>query len=318
MSIRTRSRRQTLLRSAVATAALAGALFAPGTAFAADAPKADAPKADAPKTVAPKADAAGQGLGGELVKHLVLANGTKADLWQRGKGSYWLDVYNENSSQLGSLRVGGQGEQAEDGDQIAGMWVVLNGKGQVQSWKNPGSGRFAQGGSETRQGCTVTRHMSTPLVGVSLEISNGPAGPVAKLIDAKGSRTLATLTPANPVGLAGGVRIKEAWEPTARQLQVHVADGVVPWLGVSFPAPLKDCGVKPSTPAAKPSAAPKPAVSAHGGAQTVVVPKGGVAAGAEVAGSTNSTSAWIAAGAGSAVLGAGGFLLLRRRSAQQR
>ncbi|MFF1409752.1 hypothetical protein ACFVX6_08140 [Streptomyces sp. NPDC058289] len=307
MSIRTRSRRQTLLRSAVATAALAGALLAPGTAFAADAPKAGAPKADASV----------QGLGGELVKHLVLANGTKADLWKKGKASYWLDVYSEGSSQLGRLSVGGPGEQAEDGDQIAGMWVTLDGKGQVRSWKNPESRGFAQGGSETRQGCTVTTHMATPLDGVSLELSNGPSGPVAKLIDAKSSRTLATLTPANPVGLAGGVRIKEAWEPQARQLQVHVADGVIPWLGVSFPAPLKDCGAKPSTPA-KPSATPKPAISAHGGSQTVVVPKGGVAAGAEVADSTNSASAWIAAGAGSAVLGAAGFLLLRRRSAQQR
>ncbi|MDD9378112.1 hypothetical protein M8Z33_15905 [Streptomyces sp. ZAF1911] len=308
MSIRTRSRRQTLLRSAVATAALAGALLAaPGTAFAADAPKAGAPKADASV----------QGLGGELVKHLVLANGTKADLWKKGKAAYWLDVYSEGSSQLGHISVGGPGEQAEGGEQIAGMWVTLNNKGQVQSWKNPASRGFAQGGSETRQGCTVTTHMATPLDGVSLELSNGPAGPVAKLIDAKSSRTLATLTPANPVGLAGGARIKEAWEPQARQLQVHVADGVIPWLGVSFPAPLKDCGVKPSTPAAKPSATPKPAVSAHGGSQTVVVPKGGVAAGVEAADSTNSASAWIAAGAGSAVLGAGGFLLLRRRSARQ-
>ncbi|WP_407837780.1 hypothetical protein ACE1OC_17500 [Streptomyces sp. DSM 116496] len=307
MSIRTRSRRQTLLRSAVATAALAGALLAPGTAFA----------ADAPKTGAPKADASVQGLGGELVKHLVLANGTKADLWKKGKASYWLDVYSEGSSQLGHLTVGGPGEQAEDGEQIAGMWVTLNNKGQVQSWKNPESRGFAQGGSETRQGCTVTTHMATPLDGVSLQLSNGPAGPVAKLIDAKGSRTLATLTKANPVGLAGGARIKAADDPLTPQLQVRVADGVIPWLGVSFPKPLKDCGVKPSTPPAKPSATPKPAVSAHGGSQTVVVPKGGVAAGVEVADSTNSTSAWIAAGAGSAVLGAGGLVLLRRRSARQ-
>lgn len=307
MSIRPRSRRQTFLCSAVATAALAGALLVPGTAFA----------ADAPKTGVPKADASDRGLGGELVKHLVLANGTKADLWKKGKASYWLDVYNEGSSQLGRLSVGGMGEQAEDGGQIAGMWVTLNTKGQVQSWKNPESRGFAQGGSETRQGCTVTTHMATPLDGVSLELSNGPSGPVARLIDAKGSRTLATLTKANPVGLAGGARIKAADDPLTPQLQVRVADGVIPWLGVSFPAPLKDCGVKPSTPA-KPSATPKPAVSAHGGSQTVVVPKGGVAAGAEVADSANSTSAWIAAGAGSALLGGAGFVLLRRRPAQQR
>lgn len=302
MSIRTRSRRQTLLRSAVATAALAGVLLAPGTAFAAD---------------APKAGASVQGLGGELVKHLVLANGTKADLWKKGKGSYWLDVYSEGSSQLGSISVGGPGERAEDGEQIAGMWVTLNSKGQVQSWKNPESRGFAQGGSETRQGCTVSTHMATPFDGVSLELSNGPSGPVAKLIDAKGSRTLATLNKANPVGLAGGARIKASDDPLTPQLQMRVADGVIPWLGISFPKPLKNCGVKPAT-QPKPSATPKPAVSAHGGSQTSVVPKGGVAAGAEVADSADDAFAWSAAGAGSAVLGAVGFVLLRRRSAQQR
>ncbi|MCX5296633.1 hypothetical protein OG898_09030 [Streptomyces sp. NBC_00193] len=308
MSIRTRSRRQTLLRSAVATSALAGALLAPGTAFA----------AGAPTTGTPKADASVQGLGGELVKHLVLANGTKADLWKKGKASYWLDVYSEGSSQLGYITVGGPGEQTEDGEQIAGMWVTLNSKGQVQSWKNPASLGFAQGGSETRQGCTVSWHMATPFDGLSLELSNGPAGPVATLIRQNGTGKVATLTKANPVALSGGARIKAADDPLTPQFQMRVDGGVIPWLGYNFPAPLKDCGVKPSTPPAKPSATPKPAVSAHGGSQTVVVPKGGVAAGAEVAGSPNSASAWTAAGAGSAVLGAGGFLLLRRRSARQR
>ncbi|MGI5450721.1 hypothetical protein ACQEVM_34120 [Streptomyces sp. CA-243310] len=364
MSTYTHSRRRTVLRAAVATAALAGALLAPSAAaFAADAPKtadaskaadapktadaskaADAPKtadaskaADAPKTAsAPKAAApaaTATATDGELVGHPVLADGIKGDLWKKGKGWYYLDVHTTTGMPIASFHVGGPSNETQDGQQVRGMWVTLDDSGQVRSWKNPATGHgFDAGGTETREGCTVSWSMGTPFDGVSLRLSNGTSGPVAQLIDGKTARTLTTLTTANRTGLAGGARIKDSDDPKTPQFQMRVVGGQIPWEGVSFPKPPKDCAATPTTkptatakptPAAKPASTTTtstPAVSTHNVAQTSVLPKGGVAAGAEIAQDNPAhTTALVAGGASTLALGAAaaGFVALRRRTANQ-
>ncbi|WP_329448439.1 hypothetical protein OG906_35775 (plasmid) [Streptomyces sp. NBC_01426] len=331
MSTYTHSHRRTVLRAAVATAALAGALLAPSTAaFAADAPTtADAPKA----ATSAQTKAVTKATDGELVGHPVLADGTKGDLWKKGKGWYHLDLHTASGMPIASLHVGGPNAQAQDGQQVRGMWVTLNDSGQVHSWKNPATGHgFDAGGTETRKGCTVSWGMGTPYEGISLQLSNGTSGPVAQLIDTKTARTLTTLTTTNPTGLAGGARIKNSDDPKTPQFQMRVIGGQIPWEGVSFPKPPTDCTTNPTTtkPAAKPTAATKPtpaatpakatpALSTHNAAQTSVLPKGGVAAGAEIAPeNTGNNTALIAGGASTLTLGAAaaGFIALRRRTTQ--
>ncbi|MFJ9080241.1 hypothetical protein ACIRO3_34140 [Streptomyces sp. NPDC102278] len=188
------------------------------------------------------------------------------------------------------------------------------------------------GGTETREGCTVTWNTGTPFEGVSLRLPNGTSGPAARLIDAKTAWTLTTLTTTNRTGLAGGARIKDSDDPKTPQFQMRVIGGQIPWEGVSFPKPLKGCAAEPTakptatakpTPAAKPAVATKPApavstptLSTHNVAQTSVLPKGGVAADAEIA---QENSALIAGGASTLALGAAGagFVVLRRRTAKQ-
>ncbi|MFD5936666.1 hypothetical protein [Streptomyces sp. NPDC060333] len=340
MSTYTRSRRRTVLRAAVATAALAGALLAPSTAaFAADSPKAadtsktaGAPKAAASADTATTTATATAATAGELVGHPVLADGIKGDLWKKGKGWYHLDVHTASGMPIASFHVGGPSNQTQDGQQVRGMWVTLDDSGQVRSWKNPATGHgFDAGGTETREGCTVSWSMGTPFDGVSLRLSNGTSGPVAQLIDGKTARTLTTLTTTNRTGLAGGARIKDSDDPKTPQFQMRVVGGQIPWEGVSFPKPPKDCAAKPATkpttsakptPAAKPASATTstPAVSTHNVAQTSVLPKGGVAAGAEIAqDGPGNTTALIAGGASTLALGAAGagFVALRRRTANQ-
>ncbi|RCH64256.1 hypothetical protein DT019_34280 [Streptomyces sp. SDr-06] len=311
------SRRRTLLRAAVATAALAGALLSPAAAFAADAPQ----SAGAAKPAAPARAAAS---GGEVVGHPVLADGTKGELWQKGKGWYFLDLHTDAGMPIGSLQVGGPSGRTEDGQQIRGMWVTLTSFGAVHSWSDRATGHgFDAGGTEVIKNCTVTWGTGTPFDGVSLRLSNGPAGPVAELFDATNGKTLDILTTVNRTGLSGGARIKDADDPKTPQFQMRVIGGQIPWEGINFPKPPTNCGDKaapaPAT-AAKPAApitAAQPASFANHASQTAVVPKGPVAAGAETANNTGDHTPLIAGGAGAAALGAAGFAALRRRATRR-
>ncbi|GAA2467657.1 LPXTG cell wall anchor domain-containing protein [Streptomyces mauvecolor] len=66
-----------------------------------------------------------------------------------------------------------------------------------------------------------------------------------------------------------------------------------------------------------PATAAQPASFADHTSQTAVVPKVGVAAGAETTNNTGDHTPLIAAGAGTAALGAAGFVALRRRAARR-
>ncbi|MFD7020411.1 hypothetical protein [Streptomyces sp. NPDC059928] len=117
---------------------------------------------------------------------------------------------------------------------------------------------------------------------------------------------------------------KDTDDPKTPQFQMRVIDGQIPWESINFPKPPKNCGDTavgtPST-AAKPTPAPataaQPATFADHTSQTAVGPKGGVAAGAETGEQHRRPHPLIAAGVGTAALGAAGFVALRRRAARR-
>lgn len=104
------------------------------------------------------------------------------------------------------------------------------------------------------------------------------------------------------------------------QLGQRTQGGDTPYLWTAFPKLPKGCEKESGTSTPAPSAT-TPAPAGNTGTttntgQTTVVPKGGVAAGAEL-GTEGADTALLAAGAGAASLAAAGlgFVVLRRRSA---
>ncbi|THA36020.1 hypothetical protein [Streptomyces sp. A1547] len=128
-----------------------------------------------------------------------------------------------------------------------------------------------------------------------------------KPADGVAGRVLAKLDPSNPVALVDGIQYKlSEGNPGSYGLTVRVmTEGAADF----YELPKATTPTKPSAqPSAKPSAQPaatskvtvKPAadVKPQTGAQTVVVPQGAVAAGAEIAAEDTDNSTTMAAGAG--------------------
>lgn len=144
-------------------------------------------------------------------------------------------------------------------------------------------------------------------------------GPTAVLKDAKG-RTVAKVDRAHPLDSANGLRIERGDTLTPRFGQ-RTQGGDMPYRWNDFPKLPKDCGKKPApthsaTPAPTTGTGTGTGTGTQGG-QTTVVPKGGVAAGAEFGSvEQGNDTALLASGAGAAVVVAGlGFTALRRRAA---
>ncbi|WHM37665.1 hypothetical protein [Streptomyces sp. BPTC-684] len=185
---------------------------------------------------------------------------------------------------------------------VHGMYVVLSGS----------TGKLSSEFISTRSGCTVTRIVPSVFgAGSSVKLTNGPTGPKAQL--RYGSKVLATADRAHPASPDMGVKIVDA-NTAAPQLGQRTQGGNTPYRMSAFPSLPKGCAT--ATPA-KTTTTPAPAPSAHtAGSQTV--PKGGVAAGAEVKEQGGDRTALYAGGTGAAALGAAGFTLLRRRRAAGR
>ncbi|MFD7096916.1 LPXTG cell wall anchor domain-containing protein [Streptomyces xanthophaeus] len=182
--------------------------------------------------------------------------------------------------------------------------------------------------------------------GLEADLTMSPDGPVASLY-AQGSRVEPTrLDRNNPAKEEYTVRIlnPNSAEPV---LEWKLQNGA-PWAHAAFPKLHTGCTpnytlqkptqkpqpeTKPSAkPSAKPTVAPSATPSttpsataaapkAQTAGQTSVVPKGGVAAGAEIAGGTttgdtDSTTALAGAGLGAVLAALGASVLLRRRRAQ--
>ncbi|MFL9683288.1 hypothetical protein [Streptomyces sp. KL110A] len=162
--------------------------------------------------------------------------------------------------------------------------------------------------------CTVTQEIRSSFgEGWLLVMTNDKEkGPWAVLKDPQ-HEVVSRVDRAHPADGANGLRIDGADTATPR-LGQRTQGGDTPYRYNDFPALPKGCD-EAAAPAPSASA---PANSAQGG-QTAVVPRGGVAAGAEF-GAEEGSGALVAAGAGAASLAAAGlgFTVLRRRSAAAR
>ncbi|CAM5404064.1 hypothetical protein STANM337S_02105 [Streptomyces tanashiensis] len=170
--------------------------------------------------------------------------------------------------------------------------------------------------------CTVRQDIPSVFALLTVTLTNDlEKGPSAVLKDEKG-KPIVTVDRAHAADLGMGLTIKGANTATP-QLGQRTQGGDTPYLWTAFPKLPKGCE-KDAAPAPAPSVTtPAPAgntgTTVNNGGQTSVVPKGGVAAGAEIAAEGDST-ALIAAGAGAASLAAAGlgFVVLRRRAAADR
>ncbi|MFI1098805.1 hypothetical protein [Streptomyces melanogenes] len=244
-----------------------------------------------------------------------LADGTYGELWKKGAGWYELEL--DRQGYHSTIAVGGPAGGSTVGDQIDSMWVGLNTSGTVRSWINPAAG-FGHGVVQGTQGCTVVRLSDTPFKGVKVRLTNGPLGPKADLINSSDKSMTAseTLSLKNRTGLDKGARITQLASGRV-VFQMRVANAPTQWQSVDVPkAPTgKGCKAAAETTATTGrSTGGATAQTATTGVQ--IVPKGAVAAGAEVEGGKDDNTALVAGGAGLASVGLAGlgFVAMRRRA----
>lgn len=312
---------RTALRTSIVTAALAGAMLAPaaGAAFAAPAaPAAQTAVASTYGTVSDRYEGQAVYIGEGLVA--VLRNKAEGpEAWIRYVGPDWKpgDTY--------MVRVMGLLTRAEPTATLNGLQLKLT-KAQTAApvltvTKEDGTTRsFPLPKGTSSKSCVS--EVKTVRLGEyrSADLTMSSKGPKAYVRNLEGAPAPVTLDRTHPNG------------SNPDTLRIDNPSGAKPVLRwkyqsgdaaktASFPALPKGCKLdyKVTEQGAKP--APKPQPKPQTGAQTVVVPKGPVAAGAElpvetVADTDNTTT--VAAGAGLiAVFGAlGASVFLRRRRAQ--
>ncbi|MEV4429394.1 hypothetical protein AB0K23_29205 [Streptomyces sp. NPDC049602] len=168
--------------------------------------------------------------------------------------------------------------------------------------------------------CTVQQVIPSVFAQLTVMLTNDlEKGPKAVLNDEDG-KPLVTLDRAHSADLGQGLTIRGA-DTTTPQLGQRTQGGDTPYAWTAFPKLPEGCE-KDATPTPAPSATTQPPAGNTGtttnNGQTSVVPKGGVAAGAEL-GTEGDSTALMAAGAGAASLAAAGlgFVVLRRRSASR-
>ncbi|MER7533364.1 hypothetical protein ABTX77_01070 [Streptomyces sp. NPDC097704] len=166
--------------------------------------------------------------------------------------------------------------------------------------------------------CTVQQVIPSVFAQLTVTLTNDlEKGPKAVLNDEAG-KPIVVLDRDHAADLGQGLTIKGA-NTTTPKLGQRTQGGDTPYAWTAFPKLPKGCEKDTATPTPAPSTTtPAPAgntgTTTNNG-QTSVIPKGGVAAGAELSAEGDST-ALIAAGAGAASLAAAGlgFVVLRRRS----
>ncbi|WP_371635732.1 hypothetical protein OG988_14780 [Streptomyces zaomyceticus] len=168
--------------------------------------------------------------------------------------------------------------------------------------------------------CTVRQDIPSVFALLTVTLTNDlEKGPKAVLKDEAG-KPIVTVDRDHAADLGMGLTIKGANTATPR-LGQRTQGGDTPYLWTAFPKLPKGCEKDSSAPTPAPSVT-TPAPAGNTGTttntgQTSVVPKGGVAAGAEPGAGDDTTL--LAAGAGASFAAAGlGFVILRRRYAAAR
>ncbi|MET9359852.1 hypothetical protein ABZX93_02910 [Streptomyces sp. NPDC006632] len=340
MSTYARTSLRTPLRAAIAVAALAGALLTPTAAFAAT---------SAPTTVSAAAQSANDRYDGEKVlvykdaEHGVLAvlrNGAEGpEAWFRAVGPNWKpgDVWAvkviaavDRAEPVATAHeyVTGLKAQLIDAASATPSVKVTSPDGTVTTYALPKGKPAAKptakptakpsapaAGAVLTTGCTVTQSRSIG-AGTDAVMTMSTDGPKVTFADGPGTPvpSLGTLDRKHPKLPASAGIYAEILNPygTAPQLKSKVEGGAGSSYAIqSFPKLPKGCELNTGAAAKAPSSAP----SANTSGQTSVVPKGAVAAGAEFTErSSDGTPVLIAGGAGLAVAGAAGYVVLRRRS----
>ncbi|MFD7961009.1 hypothetical protein ACFV5J_09390 [Streptomyces zaomyceticus] len=170
--------------------------------------------------------------------------------------------------------------------------------------------------------CTVQQDIPSVFALLTVTLTNDlEKGPKAVLKDEAG-KPIVTVDRDHAADLGMGLTIKGA-NTAAPRLGQRTQGGDTPYLWTAFPKLPKGCEKDSSAPTPAPSVTtPAPAgntgTTTNNTGQTSVVPKGGVAAGAEPGAGDDDTTL-LAAGAGASFAAAGlGFVVLRRRYAAAR
>lgn len=164
--------------------------------------------------------------------------------------------------------------------------------------------------------CTVRQDIPSVFAQLTVTLTHDlEKGPKAVLKDEQG-KPVVTVDRAHPADTGMGLTISGAHTLTPK-LGQRTQGGDTPYAWTAFPKLPKGCE-KPTSSTTRPATGTGgtgTGPSATGG-QTSVIPKGGVAAGAEL-GTTGESTALVATGAGAASLAAAGlgFLVVRRRAA---
>ncbi|MFE5766799.1 hypothetical protein ACFQ7O_00295 [Streptomyces sp. NPDC056485] len=315
------------LRTSIVTAALAGALLAPAaTAIAATAPR------PVPST---QAVASSDDNGRYEGRAVYVGNGMVAVLrneaegpeaWIRYVGDQWKPGDNYMLHVVGLLTRGQTTAEAYGASfeltkaETAAPVLVVTTKGVAKSYPLPEG--------KAGQVCSAVKSQNIG-AGMSAKLYMSPDGPRAELWGA-GEDTVWRLLdrgfPALPESAGIIARIVNP-SGAAPGFEWKTQGGGTPLGRTSFPALPKGCKpnyeVKEDRGTDKPAPKPTPTVTVNarpvsevkpqGGAQTVVVPQGGVAAGAELAAEDTDDSTTVAAGAGLVAIFAGlGVALLAR------
>ncbi|MFI8322378.1 hypothetical protein [Streptomyces sp. NPDC085529] len=255
-----------------------------------------------------------------------LVNGTVLELGKKD-GAYGLQLIDPATDR-------GHGYVYAHGDRkvfhFGAAVVVLEADGQFAAYV-PGSAKqaapqpYGMGGGgqgeetpvdtdpDTLGACTVTRFVDIG-AGTGAKLIMSPKGPKAKLVTAGDNKVIAVLDRAHPaLPKSAGIvaRLVDAYSTTP-SLYSKTQGGGVKGGTHAFPKLPKGCKLNAVPGAQGRGATPQ-------GGQTSVIPKGGVAAGAELAAEESSATP-VAVGAGAAALAAAGlgFTVLRRRAAGAR
>ncbi|MEV7522982.1 hypothetical protein [Streptomyces sp. NPDC091371] len=319
---------RTALRTSIVTAALAGAMLVPatGSAFAVSGPLSDDTAAASSASDNSRYEGRPVLVGEGMIA--VLRNGTEGpEAWIRAVGADWKPGDPYLTRVLGTLDRGhltasanGAGFELTKAETDSPVLVVTKG-GKSTSYALP------KGAPTTPDSCVAAVTKLNLGAGVLADLSMSPKGPKAVMYTDPAGTWTQTLTRTSPQ-IAEPYYARIANPSGAKPVFEWKTQGGsgVPVSALPFPALPKGCALEyqvkedAATPTA--SATPKPAAStapkAQTAGQTSVVPKGGVAAGAEIAAADTDNSTTVAAGAGlMAVFGAlGASVFLRRRRAQ--
>lgn len=250
---------------------------------------------------------------GVLVHTDQLKGGLTAKVYKHGDTDVFYSADIDRDGKVLAGLVAGFGHKAEDTKVYDGISVTLRSDGRITSVDDNGSDGQ---GPVTPVKCvaTVTKSIGA---GTEAEISISPSGPSVVFQDAGDGKVVGQLDRLHPKLPASVGFLGEILNPssTAPQLRTNMEGGGHPASVTDFPKLPKGCSFTYATTSGNGTSGN--GTSGNGTetqtSQTSVVPKGSVAAGAEI--EQNGSPVLIAVGGAAAVGAAGlGFVVMRRRA----